>query len=100
MLLILEGFFSSISILSRGFIFNISSIIFGLVNFWGNIKYKKKFLCFISIVILASFVISLKIVNSLRAQEFHLESAQPTKSLFSESSTNLDFFYARWVGIE
>lgn len=100
MLLIFEGFFSSVSILSRGFIFNISSVIFGLVKYWGSIEHKKKFLYSISFVIFTLFIFSLKIVSDVRDKKFYAGSPPPRESIFSGSNTNLDFLYTRWVGIE
>ena len=97
---IIETFFSSISMLSRGMILNCMSLMYGLF------KYDKKIAISYRgfVVALFLFLASLQIVNSLRA---HLFISDPNGTIptlnsitVSQNYVTIATFTDRWVGIE
>ena len=105
---LLESFLSSVSILSRGMIFNISSILIGAFRITNFLRLR----LFFGFVVLAAafFVLSIFTVTSVR-EDLHDQrniniSQAPTNPIHSLASKHtykldiLELVVQRWVGIE
>ena len=114
----LETFFSSISMLSRGMIFNSLAVLYGIYKFskkiksYNNFKYYLKFI----IIIFILFYISVLSVNTLRDKYFYKgdsvyfseqkvisinkNSNEITKELLKQNYEFLYLLIQRWVGID
>lgn len=108
----IDCFFANVSMLSRGFILNGSSIIFA--HYFEELRGKKIFLSFLVktltvITFLLLFITSVFLVNYLRSSKFAPESSLNNLSIsYSANSIKLAevaqstkvLFIDRWVGIE
>ncbi len=120
-LVLFENFLSSMSMLSRGMIFNSSSLLFGVYKFSKKFKQKLNAINFIYfiIIMLILFYISAVTVNFLRVNYFYvgksyidvsqIEEKKTKKENFFEKKniniikSNSELFYLiinRWVGID
>jgi hypothetical protein len=100
---ILETFFSSISMLSRGMILNSSSLIFGLLvqSQQKNKKISPKLLLAGCLIFLAFFLISQQVVGILRTSSFFGEDVNFSISKVGERNhLERAIFIDRWVGME
>lgn len=125
LIFLLESFLSSVSMLSRGMIFNCLALIFGIYKISNkmNIKLSISFFTKIIFVLFIFFFVSLSIVHSLRAyyfsgnnilnnngtilnkdienshdEELDNEIAEKIHPVYSSQILNLAVY--RWVGIE
>jgi|LWDU01.1.fsa_nt_gi hypothetical protein len=98
LLVIVEAFFTNVSLLSRAFIMNIASLGFGFLKHLqlNKIKLKLNFLIVITFVGLVAFIGSVLVVNSLRLQFSGGNSLTVTEH--AESVSNL--VLTRLVGLE
>ena len=110
-----ENFLSSVSMISRGMIFNSFSIIYGIYKFSKKTGKSLKIIFFIKMTTICGvlFYISVILVNEIRAEYFYIGKSridQLEKVNLSKDKTNLnffnfnsEFFYIatnRWVGID
>jgi hypothetical protein len=96
----IENLLSSISILSRGMIFNLSSLTYGL--FQSQIKRKEVKLLpwiLVSLSIILLFTFSLKITSEIRIEKYNID-LQAKSSVEKIENSPIYLIYNRWVGIE
>ena len=110
-----ENFLSSLSMISRGMIFNSLSIIYGIYKFskkterFMNIKFFIKMIMVCGVL----FYMSVILVNEIRAKYFYVGKSRvdtlnkvnlnEDKKFFNFTNHNSEFFYIainRWVGID
>ena len=110
-----ETFLTSLSMLSRGMIFNALALAFGIyifskkINITSNLKYHFKSF----FIIIALFYISVNYVNYIRANYFYVgksteftkdkQSQENAKKKFNLTQLNSEIIYLavnRWVGID
>jgi hypothetical protein len=105
-----ENLFSSISMLSRGMIFGLSSLAYGLFKSIKSKKHSLLFWFFSIFIIIVLFIISLKTVTEIRKDKFYktnqsasvisdIAKSEVNISNVAESELGL-LIYNRWVGIE
>tara|TARA_R110002050_G_scaffold57423_3_gene128996 strand:+ start:135485 stop:136897 length:1413 start_codon:yes stop_codon:yes gene_type:complete len=103
MLSLIESMVSNISLMSRGMILNVGSLMYGLIRDAKihQINVKKRFLLSCTIIIVILFGSSVFAVNYIRASSFH-DHNDDNNSRLIESATNSTklMFLDRWVGIE
>jgi hypothetical protein len=112
---LLENFLSSISMISRGMIFNSLSIIYGIYKFSKKIGKFLKIQSFIKMIIFCGilFYISVILVNEIRAKYFYIGKSRidtmekinvsKNENHFNLFNNNSEIFYIatnRWVGID
>ncbi len=98
LLAFVEVFFSNVSLLSRGFILNASSILLGLFREARvNLSLSRKFVLAMSAFIL--FTLSLLTVSSLRLKFSSGEDVRSISQVMKHIK-NASLFVDRWVGIE
>ena len=106
----IENLFSSISMLSRGMVFGLSSLTYGLFKSIKSKKLNLLFWFFSIFIIIVFFIISLKTVTEIRNDKYHktIQSASAnsniveSKVIISNVAENelRYLIYNRWVGIE
>jgi len=127
-LILLESFLSSVSMLSRGMIFNSLALIFGIYKMSNKININLSIMFFLKtlVVLFIFFFVSLSLVNSLRTYYFLGNNLSDNKSIIIDKNNKIseekevtaqlidnnkkiNIFYSskilnliiyRWVGIE
>lgn len=107
---LVECFFSNVSMLSRGFILNASSLALGIDEQVKNysLKIKNYYKIIFVLFYLFLFVLSVYGVNYLRSQSFFDKTIDPIASTVQKASIRMDvanvqtkaLFIDRWVGVE
>jgi hypothetical protein len=98
---ILQNFNSSISMLSRGMIFNALSLFVGIECFLKKLKAYNKEICLGLLFLTVFYGISIKVVEENRLENFSIpqnEIAEAKKEEYLSSYSSI--IYNRWVGIE
>jgi hypothetical protein len=95
----IENLFSSISMLSRGMVFGLSSLAYGLFKSIKSKKLSLLFWFFSIFIIIVLFIISLKTVTEIRKEKYY-ESDQSASDISNITKSPVYLIYNRWVGIE
>jgi hypothetical protein len=110
-----ENFLSSVSMISRGMIFNSLSIIYGIYKFSKKTGKSLNIKIFIKMIMVCGvlFYMSVILVNEIRAEYFYIGKSRvdtqkkinlsEDKKFFNFLNYNSEFFYIatnRWVGID
>lgn len=104
--LLLEAFFSTISILSRGvYVFHSIPVYYGVVKSKLALRKVKRVqktnVLFYIFIFLIGFMVALPVVNSLRDVEYSINYADKELIISSKSLQNLlSFSVDRWIGLE
>jgi len=101
LVVLFEGFASSVSLLSRGMVLNVGSVFYGLLRSvrYHRVDFKLRFYVIIALAFSVLFVTSVLLVNYLR---INLVNPETTVSVMASNDFTkiTDLVIDRWVGVE
>ena len=99
---LLETFFSSISLLSRGMILNAGALLFGIYRSLKirEIRASYRSVIVVLLVFCVLFVVAVLLVNRMRADIFYDDASRQAQAAGNVVRSSVSLFIDRWVGME